>query len=155
MQGKKVASFYWSEGKEPHFDRRKKILEAHQEVRRLFGIDRFLWLKSLMAVFGHMAIAIWFLPEHFGWMFLMALVLGATFSHIIFLAIHEITHDLAFKNKVANNWFAIFINAPILFPFAMAFKYYHAEHHWQQGKDGIDTDLPTEEEALLFRGFFW
>ncbi len=101
-----------------------------------------------------LAIAIWFVPEHFGWMFLLALVVGATLSHVIFLAIHEITHDLPFKNKVANNWYAIFINTPILFPFAMAFKCYHAEHHWKQGEDGLDTDLPIEKEALLFRGFF-
>jgi sphingolipid delta-4 desaturase len=154
LQGKNSEAFYWSESKEPHFERRKQILAAHPEVKDLFGVDPYLWLKSILAVIGHFGIAIWFLPDHLGWMFLLSLVAGATFSHVIFLAIHEITHDLAFKNKVANNWLAIIVNAPILFPFAMAFKYYHADHHWQQGKEGVDTDLPTEQEALLFRGFF-
>lgn len=151
--------FYWVDTIEPHFERRKQILKEHPEVKSLFGLDRWLWIKTMLAVSIHLSIAIWMVPDQLGWMLLLALVVGATFSHVLFLAIHEITHDLAFRSRIANNWLALVANIPIVFPFAIAFKYYHAEHHWQQGKDGVDTDLPTKNEALLFRGFigklFW
>lgn len=145
--------FYWSDLKEPHFERRKQILAAHPEVKSLFGIDKWLWVKTSVVLIAHLTISIWFVPEQIGWMILLAFFVGATFSHILFLAIHEITHDLAFESRKANNWLAILSNIPIVFPFAMAFKYYHGEHHWQQGKEGVDTDLPTEKEALIFTGF--
>jgi sphingolipid delta-4 desaturase len=155
----KKGDFYWSEEKEPHFQRRQQILKDHPEVKTLFGRDRWLWLKTIMVLSIHLSIAFWALPDHFGWMIVLALFVGATFSHVLFLAIHEITHDLAFESRNLNNWLAIVTNIPIVFPFAMAFKYYHAEHHWQQGKDGVDTDIPTHKEALLFSGFlgklFW
>ena len=34
----------------------------------------------------------------------------------------------------------------------MSFKDYHALHHWDQGKDGIDVDIPMKGEAKFFRG---
>jgi sphingolipid delta-4 desaturase len=84
---------------------------------------------------------------------LVTYFVGATIAHALFLAIHEITHDLAFKSKVNNNRLALFANIPILLPYAISFKIYHGMHHWEQGKEGVDTDIPTETEAKLFKGF--
>ena len=149
----KEKDFVWSKEKEPHFQRRKIIMKEFPEVKQLFGTDSSLLFKTLLAAVLQLAIPLFFLPEDL-WLFIIVLlIVGTTLSHILVLAIHEITHDLAFKKKVLNNWLAIVVNFPLIFPFAMAFKIYHNKHHWHQGTEGMDTDLAVKSEALLFRGF--
>src|SRR5271170_1106954 len=92
--------------------------------------------------------------------FLTAYLIGATANQNLFLAIHEISHNLAFKSPVINRYFAVFANLPIGLPYSAAFRPYHLEHHKFLGIDGIDTDLPTRFEALflqnvLGKAFFW
>lgn len=53
---------------------------------------------------------------------LTAYVIGGTANQNLFLAIHEITHNLAFKGIKANRLFAMFANLPIGVPYAMLFK---------------------------------
>jgi sphingolipid 4-desaturase/C4-monooxygenase len=53
---------------------------------------------------------------------LLAYVIGGTANHNLYLAIHEITHNLAFKGVKSNKVFAIVANLPIGLPFAMMFK---------------------------------
>lgn len=60
---------------------------------------------------------------------LAAYIIGGTANQNTFLAVHEITHNLAFRGVRANRLFAIFANLPIGVPFAMMFKKYHIEHH--------------------------
>jgi sphingolipid delta-4 desaturase len=85
-------------------------------------------------------------------------VVGATLTQNCFLAIHEITHNLAFKvsQKSRSKLLAIFANLPIGIPYSSKFPGYHMEHHRYQGVDGIDTDIPHPAEAWLFDnlGFF-
>ena len=50
------------------------------------------------------------------------IVIGGTANHNLFLAIHEITHNLAFKGVSANKILAIFANLPIGIPYSAAFK---------------------------------
>jgi len=78
-----------------------------------------------------------------------AYVLGGTLNQNTFLAIHEITHNLAFRSIRANKVLAIVGNLSIGVPYAMAFKGYHIEHHKFLGEEGIDTDLPSRIEALV------
>lgn len=78
-----------------------------------------------------------------------AYIVGGTLNQNTFLAIHEITHNLAFKSIRANKCLAILSNLAIGVPYAMAFKGYHIEHHKFLGEDGIDTDLPSRIEAVL------
>jgi sphingolipid 4-desaturase/C4-monooxygenase len=57
------------------------------------------------------------------WKFLAAAyVIGGTANHNLFLAIHEITHNLAFKGLKANKILAIIANLPIGVPYAISFK---------------------------------
>ena len=145
--------FYWADDREPHFRRRKEILKKHPEVTRLFGVDRKLKYWTVALVAAQLTIAPFVGQLHWALFLLSAYFVGATISHALFLAIHEITHDLAFKKKKHNNILALIANLPIVFPYAMSFKTYHAMHHWEQGKDGVDVDIPLEAEARLFRGF--
>jgi sphingolipid delta-4 desaturase len=95
----------------------------------------------------------------------LAYVVGGTANHNLFLAIHEITHNLAFRGVNANKALAVFANLPIGIPYSAAFKVfspfflrlvcylyldqkYHIEHHKHLGEDGIDTDLPSRLELL-------
>ena len=81
----------------------------------------------------------------------LAYAIGGTANHNLFLAIHEITHNLAFKGVDTNKALAVFANLPIGIPYSAAFKKYHIEHHKHLGEDGIDTDLPTRLELFCLR----
>lgn len=54
-----------------------------------------------------------------------AYAIGGTLNHNLFLAIHEITHNLAFKGIAANKALAIFANLPIGIPYCAMFKVLH------------------------------
>ena len=82
------------------------------------------------------------------WSFLLtAYAIGATANQNLFLAIHEISHNLAFRSPLANRLFAIVANLPIGIPYSASFRPYHLTHHKSLGVDGLDTDLPTALEA--------
>ena len=51
-----------------------------------------------------------------------AYVIGGTANQNLFLAIHEITHNLAFKTIKPNKALAMFANLPIGIPYCSAFK---------------------------------
>ncbi|MGB0521694.1 MAG: fatty acid desaturase [Flammeovirgaceae bacterium] len=146
--------FYYSTLREPHFKRRKEILTQYPEVRKLFLKDPSLLYKLLFAVLIQLTIAVYSADISWWMMLLLAITVGSTLVHVLVLGIHELVHHLAFKTPAYNNILAILVNFPIIFPYAMSFRIYHLEHHWNQGVEGIDTDIPTEQEALIFRGRF-
>ncbi|WP_109830697.1 fatty acid desaturase [Reichenbachiella versicolor] len=155
----KKGLFYWSDDREPHFRRRKEILAAHPEVKELYGTDSMLWLKIIVMV-AFQLISASFIAD-LAWYFYLPIcyIVGASITHTIFLAIHELSHDLAFKSRFANNILCLFANIPIVFPYAMSFRTYHLKHHWEQGDQDNDVDLPTSGEAKTFKGklgkFLW
>ena len=53
---------------------------------------------------------------------LTAYAFGATANQNLFLAIHEISHNLAFKAPLGNRLFAVFANLPIGVPYSAAFR---------------------------------
>jgi sphingolipid delta-4 desaturase len=151
-QSKSIDTFYWSENKEPHFERRKKIMNAHPEVRKLVGSDPKLIFAVVGLVLLQLGIALVIGKLSTVWFLLITYIVGATAAHALFLAIHELSHDLAFRKLARNNWLALIANIPLIVPYAMSFKTYHLQHHWEQGKDGMDVDIPMIWEAKLFRG---
>lgn len=138
------------------------MLKKHPEVKKLFGINPKMKYYAIFLVLIQLTTA-FFIHKVFelgigGWAWALFLgityVIGATVAQAIFLAIHEITHNLAFRKEVHNNILALFTNIPIILPFAISFKIYHSMHHWEQGKDGVDMDIPARNEANFFKGFF-
>merc|ERR1711871_1671648 len=144
--------FIWSKQEEPHAGRRKQIIAAHkEEIRKLFGPEPMTKWIVLAVVTVHLGTALLLRNHAWTWQFfLAAYVVGATCTQNLFLAIHEISHNLAFRSAAHNRYLAILANLPIAIPYAAKFKGYHIEHHKHQGVDGIDTDVPTKLETMLF-----
>ncbi|EGO03584.1 hypothetical protein SERLA73DRAFT_175107 [Serpula lacrymans var. lacrymans S7.3] len=142
--------FLWLMTEEPHRTRRMAIMKAHPEVTKLMGHEPLTKFVVLAVVMLQVSIAIYLRNAHplsFSFL-LLAYAVGGTANHNLFLAIHEITHNLAFKGVNANKALAVFANLPIGIPYSAAFKKYHIEHHKHLGEDGVDTDLPTRLELL-------
>lgn len=127
------------------------ILKAHPEVRKLMGPTKVTAPLVVSVLSLQLSLAWYFRNTHpLSLPFLLtAYIVGGTANQNIFLAIHEITHNLAFKGIRANKLLAILANLTIGVPYAMAFKGYHIEHHKFLGEDGIDTDLPSRFEAIV------
>ncbi|KAK4896652.1 sphingolipid delta-4 desaturase [Elasticomyces elasticus] len=147
--GKDYDRFFWAYTEEPHRSRRQAIIKAHPEVLKLCGPEP-LTFPLVVAVVGLQVFCAYALRDtaFLSWpTFLTAYIIGATANQNLFLAIHEITHNLAFKSPLANRLLAVFANLPIGIPYSASFRPYHLTHHKSLGVDGLDTDLPTAMEA--------
>ena len=95
-----------------------------------------------------------YLMKDFSWtiVFLVAYTIGGVINHALLLALHEISHNLAFGHArpLHNRIFSLIVNFPIGVPCAISFKKYHLEHHRYQGDEELDVDLPTQFEAQMF-----
>ncbi|KAI0747066.1 dihydroceramide delta(4)-desaturase [Daedaleopsis nitida] len=144
------SDFLWLMTEEPHRTRRMAIMKAHPEVTKLMGYEPLTKWVVLGVVSLQIGLACLLRNYHpLSPVFLLtAYVIGGTANHNLFLAIHEITHNLAFRSPRMNKALAVFANLPIGIPYSAAFKRYHIEHHKFLGEDGIDTDLPTNLELI-------
>ncbi|KAI9460800.1 fatty acid desaturase-domain-containing protein [Boletus coccyginus] len=144
------ADFLWLMTEEPHRSRRMAIMKAHPDVVKLMGHEPLTKYVVLAVVSLQLIIATQLQHSHplSFWFLFLAYAVGGTANHNLFLAIHEITHNLAFKGIDANKALAVFANLPIGIPYSASFKRYHLEHHKHLGEDGIDVDLPTHLELL-------
>ncbi|KAG9311689.1 dihydroceramide delta(4)-desaturase [Chiua virens] len=144
------ADFLWLMTEEPHRSRRMEIMKAHPDVVKLMGHEPLTKYVVLAVVSLQIYIAVQLRHSHplSFWFLFIAYAVGGTANHNLFLAIHEITHNLAFKGIEANKALAVFANLPIGIPYSASFKRYHLEHHKHLGEDGIDVDLPTHLELL-------
>ncbi|KAI9371560.1 methionine aminopeptidase [Aspergillus egyptiacus] len=143
--------FFWTYTEEPHRSRRQAIIKAHPEVTKLCGPEP-LTKYVVLGVVSLQICCAYLLRDtpFFSWrFFLTAYVIGATSNQNLFLAIHEISHNLAFRSPMANRLLAIFANLPIGLPYSAAFRPYHLTHHKSLGVAGLDTDLPTAFEAFV------
>lgn len=142
--------FIHSATDEPHASRRKEMIKKYPEIKELMGHEWRTKYIVLVVMALHMAVGYYLRDEAFTMKFwLTSYVVGGTLVQILFLANHEISHNLAFKKFHHNKLFGIFTNLTLLIPYFMYFKQYHNEHHKYQGVVGVDTDLPTKLEARL------
>lgn len=144
--------FFWTYTEEPHRTRRLAIIKAHPEVTKLCGPEP-LTKYVVAGVVGLQVFLAWMLRDtaFFSIKFwAVAYIFGATANQNLFLAIHEISHNLAFRSPTGNRLLAIVANLPIGIPYSASFRPYHLTHHKSLGVDGLDTDLPTALEAVFF-----
>ncbi|KAL6857487.1 sphingolipid delta-4 desaturase [Amphichorda felina] len=148
--------FFWTYTEEPHRTRRIAIIKAHPEVTKLCGHEPLTKYVVAGVVALQVALAYYLRnTSFFSFKFwAIAYVFGATANQNLFLAIHEISHNLAFKSPFANRLLAIVANLPIGIPYSASFRPYHLTHHKSLGVDGVDTDLPTAIEGVLLDSIF-
>lgn len=143
--------FFWTYTEEPHRTRRLAIIKAHPEITKLCGPEPLTKYVVAGVVALQVLLACWLADAPF-WslrLWVVAYVVGATANQNLFLAIHEISHNLAFRSPAANRLLAIVANLPIGIPYSASFRPYHLTHHKSLGVDGVDTDLPTALEAFV------
>lgn len=141
--------FVFSLDEEPHATRRVQILKAHPEITKLMGPE---WrTKYMVAATVALQVFMAWLTLNWRWpAFLAAVyVVGATANHSLFLAIHELAHNLGAKSIWANKVIAMTANMPIGIAYCITFKPYHMEHHRYQGVEEKDTDIPSLLECYV------
>src|SRR5688572_9866034 len=144
--------FLWSNKPEPHGAQRRGILEAHPEVKRLYGpCTRTKYICTVLVAL-QLGLAYSLRDAPWWLVVVVAYAVGGFLSQWLLLANHEICHNLAFQRPLANRLFGLFINLPIGIPVVAAFREYHLVHHTHQGAEGIDTDVPTRWEASWVKG---
>lgn len=134
-------SFFWTYTEEPHRSRRMQIIKAHPEVSirtelsdlkltlsiqvlKLCGPEPLTKYLVLAVVTLQIACAVLLrnTPVFSLPFFLTAYMIGATANQNLFLAIHEISHNLAFKEGWKNRLFAVLANLPIGIPYSASFR---------------------------------
>ena len=114
----------------------------------------FQFLQIAFVVLVQLATATLLHDATWGKILIVAYFFGSFLNHNLFLAIHELSHNLAFCTPSYNRWLGIFANLPIGVPMSITFQKYHLEHHRYQGVDAMDMDIPTKLEARIVRNAF-
>lgn len=125
--------YHWSYTDEPHASRRKEILKKYPQIKELYGFDprtKYIvtfWLitqlflafllknasfGNIKQIFSNLNIYNYFL----GWVLLAAYGYGAIATQALFLAMHEISHNLAFKSGFHNKIFGCIANLGTVIP---------------------------------------
>lgn len=142
--------YFWSYTDEPHASRRKEILSRYPQVKELYGHDTntkyivTFWVLSQFVVAYSLRNSAWWLVV------LVAYAFGGFSTHALVLAMHEISHNLAFQKPMYNRLLGCFANIATVVPHFSLFQRYHMEHHQFQGVIGIDSDVPSRWEGHLF-----
>ncbi|HTM44023.1 MAG TPA: fatty acid desaturase [Polyangiaceae bacterium] len=146
-----VSDFSWTSAPEPHAQRRREMLQKYPAVKELYGPcprTKYICTALVLLQLG----AAYLLRDAPWWLIVVAgYLFGGVINQALLLAIHEISHNLAFKRPWANRLFSFFVNLPVGVPVAATFKHYHLLHHAYQGLEGVDTDLPTALEGKMLR----
>nr|QDF20354.1 delta4-desaturase [Berryteuthis magister] len=144
--------FEWSYTQEPHATRRKEIMAKYPQVKKLFGPD--YKTKYIVVVLVLVQMMAMFIVKDWSWpnMLILAYCFGGVINHSLSLAIHEISHNLAFgtRHLLANRILGMVANLPLGVPVSITFRKYHLEHHRYQGDEEKDVDIPSKIEAVLF-----
>ncbi|ESO96426.1 hypothetical protein LOTGIDRAFT_150030 [Lottia gigantea] len=148
--------FEWSYTDEPHATRRKEILGKYPQMKKLMGSDPNLKYSVLLLVVIQ-CLALYLVRDASWPMLLVATYcFGGTVNHSLNLAIHEISHNLAYGHSkpLWNRLLGFIANLPIGVPTSISFKKYHLEHHRYQGDVLRDVDVPSEIEGKIFVNTF-
>eukprot|EP00049_Salpingoeca_infusionum_P017921 m.354964 g.354964 ORF g.354964 m.354964 type:complete len:361 (-) comp17145_c0_seq1:366-1448(-) len=152
VKTREVDNFY-DDGanKEPHQERKKLIMAKYgDDVKKLMGPCWKTKYVVTATVLFQIAMCFLLREAHWGIVLACTYIISGTLNHMMTLAIHELSHDLAFKTPVYNRIFSLFANLPMGIPAAISFRRYHLEHHKYQGEHTVDSDVPTKLEAILF-----
>lgn len=141
-----------------HVIRRKAILDAHPEIRKLFVHDKVTALITAVLVVSQCLIAagMGILGPSYWWLsILLAYCVGAFANHTLFVTIHEAIHNTVFDDPALNKLNAILADLPNCIPTAMAFRCYHLRHHSHLNSYRHDADVPSDWESRIVKNIWW
>ena len=106
-------------------------LEKHPEIKQLMGHDWRMAIQVVISVFIQVFLAIILRDSSWSRIVLIAYIIGGTINHSLSLALHELTHNLAFGHSrpMCNRLLGFFANLPLGVPASITFKKYHLDHH--------------------------
>jgi sphingolipid delta-4 desaturase len=134
---------------QPHWTRKKQIVEAHPEVKDLFEPD-FMTFYYTLALVVFMVVLTYYVKEYSWWtIFAVAYCIGAVVDHALWVLIHDGSHNLVCKSKTGNLLFLLLANLPHVIPTSMSFRYYHLLHHTHLNETYMDPDLPGILESKI------
>jgi sphingolipid 4-desaturase/C4-monooxygenase len=148
------SNFVFSESPEPHIQRTKEIIRKYPEIKQLMGRNPYTFIYILGIVSFQVAISILLKDQRWWLVLVCAYGVGAFANHALFTLIHECTHNLVFRNRLANIWTGILCDLPNAVPSSVQFRKYHLKHHAFQGNYDIDADIPSVWEAKLIGNSF-
>lgn len=148
------ADFLHSDMEEPHIQRTKEIIKKYPEIKNLMGRHRNTFFYAFALVAAQLSIA-YIIRDQSWWMVMIAaFTFGAFANHGLFVLIHEFTHNMVFKSRLANIWGGIMCDLANGFPSSVSFRKYHLKHHAFQGHHDIDADLASYWEAKMIGSNF-
>ena len=145
------SDFFWDlDEPVPHLGQQRALLKKYPQLKELMGYEpktKYI-LCSVVLLQTFLA---WYLADK-SWtaILVVSYLVGAVCNSNMFLVTHELCHRLASPSRNVNKLLTVIANFPIGIPFGMTFGPYHIEHHMFMGQDGLDTDIPTEKEAMFF-----
>jgi sphingolipid delta-4 desaturase len=142
--------FHFMDHDEPHYTRRKMILDKHPEIKKLMVLEPSTFWITIVLVALQVFICNAVKDLSFWYLFLFTYAFGGFISNTFFILIHDLTHFTVFKSKKANQLTAILANLGNGIPSAMAFGKFHADHHNYLGRPNMDPDMPCEIEIKFF-----
>jgi len=139
--------FYWTYTDEPHATRRREILAKYPQIKDLYGYD--FKTKYIVIVWLVIQLSMAYFVRDTAWwiVILCSYCFGGFATHALILAMHEISHNLAFPKPTPNRLLGILANTVTFVPHFSMFQKYHMEHHQYQGIDGLDVDIPSKWEG--------
>jgi len=136
---------------EPHVSRRNTMLKKYgDEIKNMYGHDPMSKYKTIFCVVLQIITCVYIQNASWPVLLFLAWCWGGTINHSLMLAVHELSHNLFFKEQKHNVWFGIFASLPLAVPISLGFKKYHLIHHQKQGYEGIDPDIPSKLEGRIF-----
>lgn len=147
-------NFVFSESPEPHIQRTKEIIKKYPQIKELMGRNPYTFLYIAGIVSFQVATSILLSDQSWWLVLLCAYAIGAFANHALFTLIHECSHNMVFKSRVANIWAGILCDLPNAVPSSVQFRKYHLKHHAFQGHYDIDADIPSVWEAKLIGNSF-
>jgi sphingolipid delta-4 desaturase len=95
------------------------------------GHDWRMSIQVFISVVIQIVVAILLRDASWLKLILFAYVIGGTINHTLSLALHELTHNLAFGHSrpMCNRLLGFFANLPLGVPASITLKKYHLDHH--------------------------
>jgi len=147
-------AFTFTEIQEPHKIRRKEILAKYPQVKELFGYDPNTKYQVMVWILAQLIFAYLLRNQAWWLVFTWTYIFGGCAGTNLYLALHEISHDLLFEKHIYNQIFGIITNCVTIIPHFTLFTRYHRDHHQKQGDVIEDADLPSKFEGVYFRSIF-